>query len=84
MGVKGQTLPVVVFTRMIARRVAVQVEIRSFEEACEQANNCGGCKGSAHCRLFYKSGHGQANHWNSRIQKRVNKGQFLHSPFTGT
>ena len=46
--VERQTLPQMVFPRMIARSVAMQVKIRRFKETREQGNGCGNCPEAAH------------------------------------
>ena len=53
MGMNSEPLAVMVFPRMLACRVAVQVEIRSLEEAREQGNNRRSCVEPAHRGLFY-------------------------------
>ena len=53
MRVKGQALPLMVFPRMRACRVGMQVKIRSLQEARKQGNNRGGCVETPHCGLFY-------------------------------
>jgi len=46
--VERQTLSQVVFPRMIARSVAMEVKIRRFEETRKQGNGCGNCPEAAH------------------------------------
>ena len=53
MEMNRKVLAVMVFPYVIGCRVAVQVKIRSLEEAREQGNNRGGCVEAAHRGLFY-------------------------------
>ena len=60
--VKRQSLTQMVFSRMIARRITMEMKKRGFEETSKQGNCRGKCAEPAHRKLFYKSVTGQANH----------------------
>ena len=62
MGVERQALPQMVFPRMIAPHITMEVKIGGFEETSEQGNCRSKCAEPAHREPFYKSLPGKANH----------------------
>ena len=57
-----QALPQMVFPRMIAPHITMEVKIGGFEETSEQGNCRSKCAEPAHREPFYKSLPGKANH----------------------